>query len=87
MSNENLEIKNFIIKWFEKKNNFKIDKKKLNLNYFDSQWLDSLDIINLVETLEKKYSISFNENHFEDRRFSTINGLSLIIITLIDEKK
>lgn len=48
-------------------------------NYFEAGWIDSLGIIELVTDLEVHFGLRFEERHFQDRRFATINGLALIV--------
>lgn len=54
-------------------------------NYFEVGIIDSVEVIFLIEAMEKKFGIKFTEKHFQDRRFSTIEGLSEIIAELKGE--
>jgi acyl carrier protein len=77
-----LSIKQWLINWFIEQNDGTLPLKIENIedqNFFELQLIDSLGIIMLVEEIETKYSISLNQDHFEQRRFSTIKGLSEII--------
>ena len=51
----------------------------LNTNFFENGLVDSFGVMSVIEEIEKKYSITLNEKHFEQRRFSTISGLKDII--------
>ena len=76
----------WLIDWFKANNNFdhSIDiEKTSDINIFESGLIDSLGIMNLIDEIESTYDIELNHNHFEQRRFSTIKGLSEII----DEEK
>lgn len=55
---------------------------RLQTNYFESGWIDSLGIIGLIEEIESHFALRFEERHFQDRRFSTIGGLGAIITEL-----
>ena len=48
-------------------------------NYFEAGLMDSFGVILLIEDVEKEFSITFNEGHFQDRRFPTMSGLAEII--------
>jgi len=75
------KIKNWIIDWFEK--NSIVNKKevlnKINENYFQNNWIDSFKFISFIMDIEKKFNISFSNDEFQNRDFSTINGLINII--------
>ena len=51
-------------------------------NYFEVNLIDSFGVIELIESLEEEFCIKFNEFHFQDRRFATVDGLSDIIIEI-----
>lgn len=62
-------------------------KKKLpddieNIQYYDAQLIDSLGIIILLEAVSEELHIEFTQDHFTDRRFSTIGGLADIITSM-----
>jgi len=48
-------------------------------NYFEVGLINSLGIIELIEAIESQFEIKFNAMHFQERRFSTINGLAEIV--------
>jgi acyl carrier protein len=48
-------------------------------NFFERQAIDSLGVIELIEDIEKQFTIRFTDRNFQDRRFSTIAGLTDII--------
>ncbi len=48
-------------------------------NFFDKGALDSFGVIELIEDIEDKFDIIFDETDFQDRRFPTIGGLSELI--------
>ena len=51
-----------------------------NTNFFENGLIDSFGVMTIIEQIEQKYSISLNEKHFGQRRFSTISGLTEIIL-------
>ncbi|HIQ89862.1 TPA: acyl carrier protein [Candidatus Galligastranaerophilus faecipullorum] len=74
-------IKDWIINWLEKNSNVtkEIIKKNLNENYFNQGWVDSFTFINFISDLEEHFQITFTNSEFQDKNFSTINGLTEII--------
>ena len=52
------------------------------LNYFECGLIDSFGIIELIDEIESHYEITIQQEHFQDRRFSSINGLAAIIIEI-----
>ncbi|MBV7298630.1 acyl carrier protein [Enterovibrio paralichthyis] len=78
-----MTVKNKIIEWFETQSGQKnIDTKS---NYFEQGLIDSFDVIMLMDFCESEMSVTFSEVQFEDRRFSTIDGLVDIIQELKGE--
>ena len=68
---------NWLKIWFSKKN--KISEPDVQSNYFNAGLIDSLDIIDLITSVETEFAITFESSHFQDRRFATIKGLAEII--------
>ena len=54
------------------------------IQYYDAQLIDSLGIIILLEEVSEEFHIEFTQDHFTDRRFSTIGGLADIMSSLIN---
>lgn len=69
-------VKQFLREFFEKKS---IQKVSDDENYFLAGVIDSFEVIIFVIEIEGHFKIKFNNNHFQDRRFSSINGLAVII--------
>ncbi len=71
----------WLLHWFEQRGPLKgaTDEEKLQTNYFEAGLIDSFGVIELITAIETEFHIKFNENHFQDRRFSTLNGLNAII--------
>lgn len=57
--------------------------ENLDENYFLAGYIDSFQFINMVADIEEKFAIEFANEQFEDRSFSTVNGLARIIEGLI----
>jgi len=74
------DTKKWLIDWFSKKDKFNPnDKNMLNANYFELDIIDSLEVIFMIEAIEKEFGISFTQDDFQNRQFATVLGLSAII--------
>lgn len=49
------------------------------MNYFEIGLINSLGVVELIESIEAYFEIRLDALHFQDRRFATINGLAEII--------
>lgn len=81
------QVRGWLIDWFEKRGT-NIDKtgESLKSNYFELGLVDSLGLMELMTALEGTFHIRFSEDHFQDPRFSTIQGLSELITELACQK-
>jgi len=70
----------WLINYFSKKG--VIPDNIETVNYFEAGLIDSLGVVILIEEVELEFNIKFNEDHFQDRRFTTLKGLSDIINNL-----
>jgi len=69
-----------LVEWFEQQSG--CSDIRVEENYFEANLIDSFDVIMLMEFCESEFGVVFSETQFEDRRFSTITGLSEIIVEL-----
>ena len=58
------------------KENDQIIKK---INIFEDERVDSLQLINILTELEKKYSIKINSNHFNLKKNQSVDKICAII--------
>ena len=85
MKKSKAETSDWIVGWFKKKGriNEKTDLNHLkNSNFFEAGVIDSLGVIELITEIEGEFKVRFTHNHFQDPRFTTIQGLSEIISDL-----
>ncbi|WBA07884.1 hypothetical protein [Salinivibrio kushneri] len=75
-----MKVRDKLILWFQEQSGQSVFDTQQN--YFEQELIDSFDVIMLIEYCESEFSIVFSETQFEDRRFSTIDGLSEIIIEM-----
>tara|TARA_X000001036_G_C20658984_1_gene798147 strand:+ start:1454 stop:1702 length:249 start_codon:yes stop_codon:yes gene_type:complete len=73
----NDKYKQYLVEWFQSKT--KSNDLDCYDNYMNLGYIDSLEIILLIEEIETKFKISFDQNDFQNRKFSTINGLAELI--------
>ena len=83
------EIKHWIVHWF--KENSRVQEKEilgsLKINYFEKGWIDSFAFIGFITAMDQEFSILFSNDEFQDRSFTTIDGLTQIIREKIDAQK
>jgi len=88
MANPSNNINVWIINWFV--NNSNLDKKEIkeksHTSYLENGWIDSFKFINFISDIEEHFGITFSNDEFQNRSFSTIDGLMKIIQSKINEK-
>ena len=69
-----MEYSSWILDWFSRR------APQIALapedNYFNAGAIDSFGVIELIEDMEQAFSVRFTEDDFQDRRFSSVAGLS-----------
>ena len=77
----------WLIEWFETNSDVKRDELLENWDsyYLEMGYIDSFEFISLVSDIEEQFNIQFDNDQFEDRRFSTLSGLAGIIEEASDE--
>lgn len=85
MTNQDYELKEqasrWLCDWFVSRRKFKGDVSRLpEMNYFEAGLLTSLEVIEFVSEIEERFGVQFSEQDFQDPRFSSISGLSELII-------
>ena len=48
-------------------------------NYFNAGAIDSFGVIELIEDIEQSFAVRFTQDDFQDRRFSSVAGLSALL--------
>ena len=79
---EEAKILDWICNWFISRNEGL--ELELEENFFEIGLIDSFGVIELIEEIEEEFKITFNQLDFQDRRFSSIKGLSIIVSTKIN---
>ena len=77
MNADRIEVASWLALWFKER------RLDLNLsphdNYFELGAIDSFGVIELIEATETRFKIHFTETDFQDRRFTTLDGLAGMI--------
>lgn len=81
------DIKNWIAEWFKENTDLKEGEIGEKENYFEKGWIDSFKFISFITNIEEKFDIRFSNDEFQDRSFSTIEGIVEIIQRKINEKE
>jgi acyl carrier protein len=83
-----MNVKEWLIIWFEK--NSDLSKKeiedKFSEDYLAKGWIDSFKFVSFVTEIEEKFEITFSTDEFQNRAFSTLEGLDKIIEARIERK-
>lgn len=72
----------WLISWFRKQRpelDQQPDTQILAADYFASEFIDSMGVVELIGEAESVFGIRFTESDFQDRRFSSVAGLAAII--------
>lgn len=57
-----------------------IKNKNINLNKLDlSEFLDSLQMLNLIVALEKKFKLKIKDRYIESKNFENINKIKQVL--------
>jgi len=73
-----IDPKKWLIDWFaSQKSQVELNPKD---NYFVIGAIDSMEIIFLIEEIEKVFCIRFSQEDFQNERFASINGLAEMIL-------
>jgi len=83
-----MNTKDWIINWFEENTDLNKEEieKNISENYFAKGWIDSLKFISFITDIEGNFNIRFSNEEFQNRSFSTIEGMSKIIQGKVNEK-
>lgn len=73
-----MEVRKWIIDWMADNSGINREEIEQNsaVNYFEKEYIDSFDFIMLVGEIEETFGVVFDNEQFEDRDFSTIDGLA-----------
>lgn len=71
----------WIIEWFVA--NSPVDRAVIEAgsasSYFEQGWIDSMTFIRFITDLEASHDVRFKNEDFQDRAFSTIDGLAALL--------
>jgi acyl carrier protein len=79
-----MDIKEWLITWFEEKSDVVRSELDTSANYLEKSWIDSLKFVEFISAIEAQFDLTFSNDEFHDRSFSTIDGLARIIQRKID---
>ncbi|MDE7352665.1 MAG: acyl carrier protein [Acetatifactor sp.] len=73
-----MEVKKWIIDWMADNSGVSSEEISQNseANFFEKEYIDSFAFIMLIAGIEETFGVTFDNEQFEDRAFSTINGLA-----------
>jgi acyl carrier protein len=77
-------VETWLVEWFVGRS--KITKSASHaymlreMDYFEAGWLTSMEVVEFVMEIEQKFGVSFSDRDLQDQRFSTIAGLTGLIL-------
>jgi len=83
-----MNIKEWLIKWFEKNSDLIKEEIVNNVSddYLAKGWIDSFKFVSFVTEIEEEFKITFSTDEFQNRAFATLEGLSKIIEARIEKE-
>ena len=81
------DVKTWIIEWFKENTELKEGEMGVEDDYFEKGWIDSFKFILFIAKIEERFDIRFSNDEFQDRSFSTIEGITKIIQRAINERE
>lgn len=68
----------WLLRWFAENRDIALaeSQKHLDENFFELGYIDSFGFIMLIASVEEELHISFDNDQFQDRSFSTIRGFA-----------
>jgi len=82
-----MEVKKQVLDFFKAKGSIpgQTEEDQLAYKYLDEQFLDSMDIVEMIVEFEKMFQIHFEWHHLQSTEIGTIGGLIALITQLIEE--
>lgn len=73
-----MEARKWIIDWMADNSGVssEVISQDSEANFFEKEYIDSFAFIMLISQIEETFGVTFDNEQFEDRAFSTINGLA-----------
>ncbi|MGY5142939.1 MAG: acyl carrier protein [Candidatus Nitrosopumilus sp. bin_32a] len=83
-----MNVKEWLITWFEKNSDLsqKEIECKFSEDYLAKGWIDSFKFVSFVTEIEEEFKITFSTDEFQNRAFSTLEGLGKIIEARIEKE-
>lgn len=81
MSTKGAEEQDWLIEWFDQQTVINNDTLRNNtdVDYLQEGWIDSMQFIGLISSIEDEFDIEFSNDEFQNRSFATISGLARMI--------
>jgi acyl carrier protein len=78
------QVQGWLTDWFNARGKLKVGEaapeKLRSMDYFEAGWLTSMEVVEFVMDIEKRFEMQFSENDLQDARFVTIAGLAELIL-------
>ena len=83
-----MTVKEWLINWFEKNSDLNLNEILTGVNddYLAKGWIDSFKFVSFVTAIEDEYKITLSNKEFQNKNFSTLEGLTEIIEDRIEKE-
>lgn len=73
--------KDFVRDWFVQRGAVTQEEMDhaMDQNYLEQGWIDSFGFLELIETCEQKFKMTFSDDDFSDEKIFTVSGLIEIL--------
>lgn len=81
MSTQTVDAREWLIEWFNSETTVSesILREQVDADYLKQGWIDSMQFIGMISSIEAEFDIEFSNDEFQDRSFATIDGLAELI--------
>lgn len=81
MSTQTVGAREWLIEWFDSETTVSEStlREQMDTDYLKEGWIDSIQFIGMISSIEEEFDIEFSNDEFQDRSFATISGLAQLI--------
>lgn len=81
------EVREWLIEWFHAETvvSESTIREQTNQDYLKNEWIDSMQFIGMIATIEEEFGIEFSNDEFQNRSFATVDGLAELIADKIQK--
>jgi acyl carrier protein len=87
MSTRTVDAREWLIEWFDSETTVSEStlREQMDTDYLKEGWIDSMQFIGMISSIEEEFDIEFSNDEFQNRSFATIDGLAELIASKISD--